>query len=383
MKLDELEPPVYFVDVLLPLALPKAFTYRLSKDEAERLAPGFRVVVPFGKQKLYTAIVARLHQVAPQTYEPKPIGMILDEVPSVTQTQLNFWVWMASYYMCSEGEVMRACLPATLLLESETIIVLQEAEESVLKELSDQQYLVYEALEKQALSLDEIAQITDRKRVMPLVVDMMQKGAVRIHQKIEEKFKPKKARFIRLHTDFDNEDKLQLLFDQLKKAPKQLEVIMCLFSLKSEKSEWHQVKDLKSHSSISSSAIKALIDKAILEENYQEISRELYSTKGILTNRKKLSEAQERAFLEIQNSLNKKSVVLFEGVTSSGKTEVYIDLIEKELKQAKQVLYLVPEIALTPQVVNRLIARFGDQVLVYHSKFSLHERTEVWQRVLH
>ena len=383
MKLDELEPPVYFVDVLLPLALPKAFTYRLSKDEAERLAPGFRVVVPFGKQKLYTAIVARLHQVAPQTYEPKPIGMILDEVPSVTQTQLNFWAWMASYYMCSEGEVMRACLPATLLLESETIIVLQEAEESVLNELSDQQYLVYEALEKQALSLDEIAQITDRKRVMPLVVDMMQKGAVRIHQKIEEKFKPKKARFIRLHTDFDNEDKLQLLFDQLKKAPKQLEVIMCLFSLKSEKSEWHQVKDLKSHSSISSSAIKALIDKAILEENYQEISRELYSTKGILTNRKKLSEAQERAFLEIQNSLNKKSVVLFEGVTSSGKTEVYIDLIEKELSQAKQVLYLVPEIALTPQVVNRLIARFGDQVLVYHSKFSLHERTEVWQRVLH
>ena len=154
MKLDELEPPVYFVDVLLPLALPKAFTYRLSKDEAERFAPGFRVVVPFGKQKLYTAIVARLHQVAPQTYEHKPIGMILDEVPSVTQTQLNFWVWMASYYMCSEGEVMRACLPATLLLESETIIVLQEAEESVLKELSDQQYLVYEALEKQALSLD-------------------------------------------------------------------------------------------------------------------------------------------------------------------------------------------------------------------------------------
>ena len=383
MKLDELEPPVYFVDVLLPLALPKAFTYRLSRDEAERLAPGFRIVVPFGKQKLYTAIVTRLHQVAPQTYEPKSIGMILDEVPCVTQTQLNFWAWMASYYMCSEGEVMRACLPATLLLESETIIVLQEVEESVLNELSDQQYLVYEALEKQALSLDEIAQITDRKRVMPLVVDMMQKGAVRIHQKIEEKFKPKKARFIRLHTDFDNEDKLQLLFDQLKKAPKQLEVIMCLFSLKSEKSEWHQVKDLKSHSSISSSAIRTLIDKAILEENYQEISRELYSTKGILTNSKKLSEAQERAFLEIQNSLNKKSVVLFEGVTSSGKTEVYIDLIEKELKQAKQVLYLVPEIALTPQVVNRLIARFGDQVLVYHSKFSLHERTEVWQRVLH
>ena len=189
MKLDGIDAPANFADVILPLALPKAYTYQLSSEEAEQLAPGFRVAVPFGKQKMYTAIVKRLHQVAPQTYEPKPIGTILDEVPSVTQTQLDFWSWMASYYMCYEGEVMRACLPAALMLESETLIVIQEVEEAVLDQLSDLQYLVYEALQKQTLSLDDIAQITDRKRVMPLIVDMMQKGAVMIHQKIEEKFK--------------------------------------------------------------------------------------------------------------------------------------------------------------------------------------------------
>ncbi|MDA9015579.1 primosomal protein N' [Flavobacteriaceae bacterium] len=382
MKIEGLDAAAYFVDVILPLALPKAYTYQLTEEEANCLAPGFRIAVPFGKQKMYTAIVERVHQVAPQTYIPKPIGMILDDTPSVTERQLEFWSWMASYYMCYQGEVMRACLPAALLLESETLIVIQEVEKTVLDQLSDLQFLVYEALQKQALSLDDIAQITDRKRVMPLVVDMMQKGAVSIHQKIEEKFKPKKARFVRLNPDYEEEKQLQLLFEQLKRAPKQLEVIMKIFSLNHEKGSWNKVADLKSPTEANSGPIKALIDKGILEENYQEISRELYPLKESLSEKKQLSKAQNTAYLEIEKSLEEKPVVLFEGVTSSGKTEVYIDLIEKQLHQGKQVLYLVPEISLTPQVVDRLISRFGDQVLVYHSKFSIHERAEVWQTVL-
>ena len=374
--------PAYFVDVILPLALPKAYTYFVDHQEADQLAPGYRLAVPFGKQKMYTAIVVRVHQVAPQTYEPKPIGMILDKSPSVTPIQLKFWSWMASYYMCSMGDIMRACLPAALLLESETLIVIREVEEIVLEKLSDLQYLVYEALQKQALSLEDIAQITDKKRVMPLIVDMMQKGVVMIHQKIEEKFKPKKVRFIRLRREYEEEEHLKLLFDKLKRAPKQLEVILRIFSLKREKGTWHKVEDLKSYLGINSSPFKSLIDKQVLEESYQEISRMLYSIKESLSKKKQLSEAQHKAFLEIEKSLEEKQVVLFEGVTSSGKTEVYIDLIEKQLQQGKQVLYLVPEISLTPQVVDRLISRFGEQVLVYHSKFSIHERAEVWQKVL-
>jgi primosomal protein N' (replication factor Y) len=203
-----------------------------------------------------------------------------------------------------------------------------------------------------------------------------------IHQKIEEKFKPKKVRFIRLRREYEEEEHLQLLFDKLKRAPKQLEVILRIFSLKREKGTWHKVEDLKSHLGINSSPFKSLIDKQVLEESYQEISRVLYPIKESLSKKKQLSVAQHKAFLEIEKSLEEKQVVLFEGVTSSGKTEVYIDLIEKQLQQGKQVLYLVPEISLTPQVVDRLISRFGEQVLVYHSKFSIHERAEVWQKVL-
>ena len=382
MKFDRLDANECFVDVLLPLALPKAFTYQLSREESERLALGYRLVVPFGKYKMYTAIVVRMHHVAPQTYDPKFIGMILDKAPSVTKTQLKFWSWMASYYMCNEGEVMRACLPAALLLESETLIVIKDVKESVLDQLSDLQFLVYEALQKQSLSLDDIAQITDRKRVMPLVVDMMKKGAVMIHQKIEEKFKPKKVRFIRLNKIYEDEDQLKLLFEKLRRAPKQLEVLMRIFSLKLKEGSWHKVEDIKSYLKVNSSPVKALIDKEVLEESYQEISRELYPLKDSLSDKKKLSEAQNKAFHEIEKSFKENSVVLFEGVTSSGKTEVYIDLIQKQLDLSNQILYLVPEISLTPQIVDRLISRFGDQVLVFHSKFSIHERAEVWQKVI-
>jgi len=382
MRDDGATSPLYYADVILPLALPKAFTYQLTPEEAAHLAPGYRVAVPFGKQKMYTAIIKHLHQVPPQTYDPKPLGMILDDSPSVTQIQLDFWSWMATYYMCSEGEVMRACLPAALMLESETCIVLQEVEEVVIEQLSDVEYLVYEALQKQTLSIEDITQITDRKRVMPLLVGMMQKGVLRIHQNIEEKFKPKKARFVRLVKAYASDQALQSLFDELKRAPKQAEVILKLISLSPKERLWQKVEEIKSQSEIKSSTIKTLIDKGVLEETHKEVLRELYPAQGLLDQSKELSEAQQQALDAIINAFKKQEVVLFEGVTSSGKTEVYIKLIEAQLEQKKQVLYLVPEISLTPQVVERLIARFGDRVLVYHSKFSIHERAEVWQQVL-
>ena len=382
MRFEEDQSTHYFADVVLPLALPKAYTYQLTEEEAQQLKPGFRVAVPFGKQKIYTAIITKLHRIAPQTYLPKPIATVLDVAPSITQSQLDFWAWLSSYYMCTLGEVMRAALPAALLLESESRIVCEEIDASVLAQLTDMEYIVYEALQKQTLSLGEIEKITDKKRVMPLVTSLIGKGAAKIYQKIEEKFKPKKARFVRLSDQFLSDSALEALFDKLKRAPQQSAVVLKLLSQNPKKADWFAFTQLTSFFEGKSAPIKSLIDKGVLEESYKEISRKLYRQKETQTEEKSLSVAQQQSLSAIEEAFTKKPVVLFEGVTSSGKTEVYIEFIQKQLEQQKQVLYLVPEIALTPQIVERLLARFGTQVLVYHSRFSIHERVEVWQKIL-
>ena len=371
-----------FIDVLLPLALPKAYTYSINSAQALVLAPGFRVAVPFGKQKIYTAIVTRVHQVSPQTYDPKPIVLILDQEPTVTEIQFEFWLWISSYYMCTLGEIMRACLPAALLIESQTVLVKCDVNEEKLETLSNEQFLVYEALQNQSLTLDEISQITDRKKVMPLVLDMLEKQVAKIHQKLEEKFIPKKVRFVRLLVAYQKESELQILFDSLKKAPKQLIVLMGILSGGGSYETWHKVSDLKNNTGASSGNIKALIDKSVLEEDFQEENRLLIRQQKENIQPKELSTSQKSALTEITTSFIQKDVVLLEGVTASGKTEVYIKLIEAQIDKGNQVLYLLPEISLTSQIVNRLAARFGDQVSVYHSKYSIHERTEVWRKVL-
>ena len=378
----ETKTPQYFIDALLPLALPKAYTYCITSKEKEFLGQGFRVAVPFGKQKIYTAIVSRIHQVAPQTYEPKSIVMIMDEAPVVTSTQLNFWKWMSSYYMCTQGEIFRASLPAALMIESQSVLVKKEASKDQLNTLSDTQYLVYEALQKQSLTLDEISQITDLKRVMPLVLDMIDKNAAMIHQRLEEKFKPKKLRMIQLETSFQESKALESLLDNIARAPKQIDVLMTMLGQKKGLQEWMEVSKIKQQAQVNSSVIKTLIDKGVLKESYQEANRILIKHAQSEFKDKKLSDAQGRVLEDIKIELIKKEVVLFEGVTASGKTEVYIHLITEQIKAGKQVLYLLPEISLTSQIVSRLAARFGKQVLVYHSRYSIHERTEIWKQVL-
>lgn len=378
----ETKTPQYFIDALLPLALPKAYTYCITSKEKEFLGQGFRVAVPFGKQKIYTAIVSRIHQVAPQTYEPKSIVMIMDEAPVVTSTQLNFWKWMSSYYMCTQGEILRASLPAALMIESQSVLVKKEASKDQLNTLSDTQYLVYEALQKQSLTLDEISQITDLKRVMPLVLDMIDKNAAMIHQRLEEKFKPKKLRMIQLETSFQESKALESLLDNIARAPKQIDVLMTMLGQKKGLQEWIEVSKIKQQAQVNSSVIKTLIDKGVLKESYQEANRILIKHAQSEFKDKKLSDAQGRVLEDIKIELIKKEVVLFEGVTASGKTEVYIHLITEQIKAGNQVLYLLPEISLTSQIVSRLAARFGKQVLVYHSRYSIHERTEIWKQVL-
>ena len=371
----------FFIDVLLPLPLPRAFTYWVNEAEFDFLSPGFRVGVPFGKNKLYTGLVYKKHRVAPQAYTPKTIEVILEDHSIVTPQQLQFWEWMSDYYRCSMGNILRAALPSAFLLTSETFISRVKEIEIDWDELSDEAYLVLEALEQRDLLIEDIQAIVQRKTVLPLLQTLIEKGYVQTLQSLKEKYKPKKHRYLRIHPDHSTDEALSSLFDQLKRAPKQSAFLLGLYQLKNEE-EWVKLSLLKKQLDVTSGLVRILLDKGVIEEQWVQQDRELL--KGMDGDSKPvLSFAQQTALNDIQQQWEEKEVVLLEGVTSSGKTEVYFSLIEEQLKKEKQVLFLLPEISLTAQMVQRLQKRFGEQVTVFHSKFSIHERVEVWKNILH
>ncbi|WJJ98168.1 replication restart helicase PriA [Algibacter luteus] len=373
---------VYFIDVIIPVPLQKLFTYKISAAEAKFLKVGMRVAVPFGKSKIYTGIVYHIHNNAPVAYEAKDIQQILDDSSIVNDIQLQLWNWMASYYMCTLGDVMRAALPSAFILESETVITLNTVktfDESILK---DDEFLVFEALHHQStLKIHDISNILDKKNVLPVIKRLIEKDAIIVEEEVYEKYIPKLVRYVKLHTHFSSEKELHNLLDELSRAPKQRDVIMTLFSISAKTKKPVKVSDLANESGASSSIIKALIDKGVLEEYHIQTDRVQYI--GDETeNSKLLNEAQKTALSEINESFKTHQVTLLHGVTSSGKTEVYVKLIEAVLEKGEQVLYLLPEIALTTQLVTRLQNYFGEQVSVFHSKYSAHERVEVWNHVL-
>ena len=371
----------YFIDVIIPIPLPKLFTYSITPSEANFLSVGMRVSVPFGKSKIYTGVVFRIHNEAPTTYDAKEIHQILDEVPIVNEKQLQLWQWISNYYMCTLGDVMRAALPSAFILESETIITknAKTVDESILK---DDEFLVYEALLHQSsLKIHDIANILDKKNVLPVIKRLIEKEAIIVEEEVYEKYKPKLVRYVKLHANYSSETTLQKLLDDLSRAPKQRHVIMTLFSISASTKKPVKVSDLSNESEASVSIIKALIDKGVLEEYHIQTDRVQYVGDDNEAT-KQLNAYQEKALKEVKGSFNDHNVTLLHGVTSSGKTEVYVKLIEEVISKGKQVLYLLPEIALTTQLVIRLQNYFGEQVAVFHSKYSSHERVEVWNNVL-
>lgn len=372
----------HFIDVILPIPLEKLFTYSITKAEADFLKVGMRVSIPFGKSKIYTGLVGAIHTQAPLTYEAKAIHQILDESPIVTKKQLELWQWIAKYYMCSVGEIMRAALPNAFILESETLISKNSLKEINDAELKDDEFLVYEALHFQsALKIQEISNILDKKNVLPVIKRLIEKEAITLQEEIYEKYKPKYVRYVKLNANYTSEASLQQLLDDLSRAAKQRQVIMTLFSISAKTKKPIKVSDLVAESKTSSAIIKALIDKDILEEYHIQTDRVQYSGEDN-ENSKALNEYQTEALQQIQETFTTQNVTLLHGVTSSGKTEVYVKLIEAILEKGEQILYLLPEIALTTQLVNRLQNYFGEQVAVFHSKYSVHERVEVWNNVL-
>ncbi|WP_461532823.1 replication restart helicase PriA [Sinomicrobium sp.] len=372
----------YFVDVILPIPLEKQFTYRIAEEEYHSLQPGMRIAVPFGKSKVYTALAFRVHRTPPQLYEAKEIHKILDETPLVTNKQMELWFWMASYYMCTVGEVFRAALPGGLLLESETIVLRNDDFKGGEEELKDDEWLIFEALQHQPiLKVNEIAAILDKKNTLPVLKRLLEKGIVKVKEKIQERYKPKLLRFVQIASRYADEASLRELLDEMSRAPKQREVLLSLFSLSATTRKPVKLKTLQESSGASAAVIKSLLDKEILEDYYLQTDRVKYSggsTEPSVT----LNEYQDKALKEIRDQFEEKDVSLLYGVTSSGKTEVYVKLIEEVIARGQQVLYLLPEIALTSQLIGRLQRYFGDKVSVYHSKYSNNERIEVWYHLL-
>lgn len=370
-----------FAEVLLPLHLDKSFTYSLTDEQAQQLGPGMRVVVPFGKNKLYTAMVLGLHDQPPQLYEAKPLHAVLDIEPIVSPAQWRLWQWIASYYMCTVGEVMRAAAPGGLFMESETLICWNSEQTVLIEELPEQAQKVYQALQRQnILKISEVAAIIDRKHAMPLVNSMLDRGWIRLYESLEKGYTPKQIKYIRLATTYQSAEGLQQALELVQRSARQREVVLHYFQLQPTMGAV-TAKLLQEKSGAGPAVLKALVDKGIMEWYYEVEDRVQAHGKGDgegIT----LSAAQTEAYTAIHSAWETQDTVLLHGVTGSGKTAIYMRLIEEALATGRQVLFLVPEIVLTAQLTQHLSRQFGEKVAVYHSRYTAHERVEIWNRIL-
>jgi primosomal protein N' (replication factor Y) (superfamily II helicase) len=368
-----------FAEVIIPLALPKNYTWSVPDEMRAQVRPGIRCEVMLGKNKKYAGLIKALHSQKPP-YETKDILNILDNEPIVFEDQLKLWEWIGSYYMCSEGEVMAAALPAHFKLSSETIIIYNEEFGDDFSELDHDEYLVAEALlVKKELSITEAQQLLDNPHAYPVIKKLIEKKLCFVWEALKQTYSPKKETYIRLNPVYDNEETLADLLNNWTRAPKQMELLLAYLHLIKTQGEVSKPELLKK-SSATDSQLKGLIEKEILIAERRSIDRVRYLPRNVDIDFK-LSPAQQKAFSEVNASLNQHSVCLLHGVTSSGKTQVYIKLIEELIKSGKQVLYLLPEIALTSQIIRRLEKHFGGYIGIYHSKFSQNERIEIWNKI--
>lgn len=369
-----------FVEVIIPLALPKNYTWAVPPAFQSAIRVGMRVEVVFGKNKRYAGIVKKIINQQPAAFRPKDIVNILDEEPVVQEIQLQLWEWIAGYYMCSEGEVMQAAIPANLKLSSESILIWNEAGNYAVTDLSDAEYLITEALElKKELRITEVQDLLDAANVYPVIKKLIEKNVCHVWESLKEKYKPKTESYLTLHPDFRNEEPLAELLNNWGKAPKQMELLLSFLHLQRTEGEVIQSELLKK-SNASPAQLKGLTDKGILVLEKRATDRIKSMPKDIQIDFT-LSDNQEKALTAIRQAFIEKQVCLLHGVTASGKTEIYTKLIEENILSGKQVLYMLPEIALTSQIIRRLQKHFGGYIAIYHSKFNSNERVEIWNKV--
>lgn len=375
-----------YVDVLLPLSLKQTYTYSVTGELLSDMQVGCRVIVPLGLRKLYTGIVLELHNRKPDGYSVKPIYELIDRKPILLGPQLDFWKWIASYYMCSMGEVMKAALPSGLKLESETLVALCdefEGDDTLKeKELKVLEHLVH----GKSISLLDLSKSSGITNVLPVVQTLMQKGALLVSEGIRHSYKAKIEKYVRLTERFlFDKENLKKAMDEASRAKKQVEVLLAWLELSAffRQAQPLEVsrKELLARSGATAAVLQALCKKKIVELYEKDVSR-LPQYQEDQSGKSSLSKKQKEALMSIQESFRQQPVCLLHGLTSSGKTEIYIHLIEECIKSGKQALYLVPEIALTTQLSDRLKRVFGNKLGVYHSKFPDAERVELWNKLV-
>ncbi|TVR40856.1 MAG: primosomal protein N' [Bacteroidia bacterium] len=375
-----------FADILLPLPLQGCFTYRVPFELNDRIRLGQRAVVPFGRNKVYAGLVKQIHEQAPAGFQARYIHTLLDDHPVVTQQQFSFWEWLAAYYLCTEGEVMAAALPPAMKLAGETRIALSPAARIQSDELTEKEQALVAALKaNKLLTLSEASDTTSLPKVIPLIKTMIDKGIIVIKEDLENPWRPRLVKYVRLAPAFSNEKKLKDIFDDCEqKAPRQLQVLMNFLklagSLEGEQKEVPR-DALTAPVKGGSAALKALEKKGVFEA--YETVKSYFDHLPAGEKDIQLNSFQEEAWQDIRKQFQEKEVVLLHGVTSSGKTEIYIKLIREYIERGQQVLYLLPEIALTSQIIKRLQQHFGNRAGIYHSRFNPMERVEVWNNLLH
>ena len=386
----DVEEVTFFADLILPIPVPKLFTYRVPREMAEILKIGARVIVPFGKNngRVFTAIVARLHNSPPSGYQARYVTEVLDEYPLVTGYQLELFRWMAEYYMCCVGDVMNIALPSGLKISSLSRVQVNPDFDypELLTEFED--VLLAELKKQPALSYDELARLAGAGTNVPaLIKSLVGKKAIIIFEEVREKYVPKMVRKVRLHRTYEAKEQLLVLLNRLDKLPKQQEVVMRYLShvpVQMNPALNQRGLDktiLNQDDTVSQSSLTTLIKNAVFE-TFEIIQPRFSDNDPGSRPEIKLTEAQREASQQIMAQFERQNIVLLHGITGSGKTEVYIDLIQQALASGSQVLYLLPEIALTTQIVVRLQRVFGDKMGIYHSKFSDNERVEVWKGVV-
>ncbi len=378
-----------FADILLPLPLPRPFTYHIPDTEREKVNIGSRVIVQFGKKRILTGIIVKVHSIEPDVYEAKDIIEILDDTPSVNAFQLKLFEWMAEYYMCHPGEVLNAALPSGLKVSSESKIQLNPNFEDLEEKIpfADKELLIIEMLEKkEALTFDEVSLIVGKKSGSSLIKSLIKKNRIIVFEEVKEKFTPKIIKKVRLCPPYNQKENMQELFTKLEKKPKQTDLLLKYIKLTGflenpdKNSNGINKSQLIEESSLS--PFTSLVKAGIFEEYEVVVSRFEEDSEESTFTEVRLSETQQNAKDSILEQFGEKEAVLLHGITGSGKTEIYIELIKNVLSGGSQVLYLLPEIALTTQIVQRLRKIFGDKMGIYHSKFSDNERVETWRGII-
>jgi primosomal protein N' (replication factor Y) len=369
-----------YAEVIIPLALPTNYTWSIPERFRSQTREGCRVEVEL-RNKKYAGVIKQLHTNKPEAFTPKDILNVIDNEPIVYPAQLRLWEWIANYYLCSEGEVMAAALPAHFKLSSETILVCNEEAGDDFSHLDHDEFLVAEALLiKKELKLSEVQQVLDSSHVYPVIKRLIEKKVCFVWEALKDTYAPKKESYVLLNPEYNNEDRLAQLMNDWGRAPKQLELLLAYLHLLKTEGEVTKSGLLKK-SGASDAQLKGLTEKNILWIEKRTIDRMKYLPRDIHIDFE-LSPAQQKAFDEVSASFgSERSVCLLHGVTSSGKTQVYIRQIELAIRQGKQVLYMLPEIALTSQIIRRLQKHFGGYIGIYHSKFSQNERLEVWNKI--